>query len=66
MNFVHECNKNNRHDTMRNRFVWHSKILTNRLLFINLFVDINEEADFQSWKGLVNWPNPALCKELNV
>ena len=27
---------------MRDEFAWHSNILTNRLRFISLFVDINE------------------------
>ena len=29
---------------MRDEFAWHSNILTNRLRFISLFVDINEMA----------------------
>ena len=70
MSFVNECNKNNRHDTMRDKFVWHSKILTNRLWFISLFVDIDEMAkvykDFKSSKSLANQPNPTLRKELRV
>ena len=37
LKFIHECNKNNRHDTMCEEFTWHSKILTN-----GLFSDINE------------------------
>ena len=42
MRFIHEYNKNDRHNTMRDEFAWYSKILTNRLQFISLFVDINE------------------------
>ena len=34
MSFVHECNKNNRHDTIRDKFAGHSKIWINRLWFI--------------------------------
>ena len=29
---------------MRDEFAWHNKILTNRLRFISLFVNINEMA----------------------
>ena len=32
-------------DTMRDEFEWHSKMLTNRLRFICLFIDINEMAE---------------------
>ena len=42
MRFVHECNENKRHATMRDKFAWHSKILTNQ--FIRLFVNENEMA----------------------
>ena len=42
MSFVHESNKNNRKDTKRDEFAWHSKLLTNRLRFICLFVNVNE------------------------
>ena len=44
MSFVHERNKNNRHDTMRDELTWHNKMLNNRLRLISLFVDINEMA----------------------
>ena len=44
MSFVHECNKNNIYDTKRDEFAWHNKILTNRLRFICLFVNVNEMA----------------------
>ena len=44
MNFVHECNKNNRNDTKRDEFVWHNKILTNRLRFICLPNKFGESA----------------------
>ena len=68
MTFVHKCNKNNRHDTMRNKFVWHSKILTNLLRLISLFIDINEMAkaykNLFRLKSLANQSNPALRKEL--
>ena len=36
MSFVHEFNKNNRKYTKRNDFFWHSKILANRLRFLEL------------------------------
>ena len=52
MNFIHECNKNNRHATVRDEFAWHNKILTNLLRFMSLFVDINEMA-----KAYENHPN---------
>ena len=66
MSFVNECNKNNRHDTMCDEFAWQSKILTNRIWFICLFVEINEMAkayeDFLSSKSSANRPNPTLRK----
>ena len=42
MSLVHECNKNNKYDTNRDKFTWHNKILTNRLRFISLFINVNE------------------------
>ena len=39
------CNEKgdvDRYDTNRDEFAWHSKLLTNRLRFIILFVVINE------------------------
>ena len=44
MTNVHECNNNNIYDTKRDEFAWHNKILTNWLLFISLFVNVNELA----------------------
>ena len=41
MSFVHEFNKNNRKDTKCDEFAWHNNILTNRLRFICLFVNVN-------------------------
>ena len=40
MSFVHECDKNDRKDTKRNKFAWHSKILTNRLRFICILTNL--------------------------
>ena len=43
MSFVHdEWNKNNISDTKLEEFAWHNKLLTNRLQFICLFVNVNE------------------------
>ena len=41
MSFVHEYNKNNRHDTKRDKSVWHNKILTIRF---GLFINVSEMA----------------------
>ena len=46
MSFVHECNKNNRYDTKRDKFAWHNKILTNWLWFISLFEMAKAYEDF--------------------
>ena len=43
-NVKNQGNKNNRIDTKRDEFAWHNKILTNRLWFICLFVNVNEMA----------------------
>ena len=40
--FSQYTHKNNKYDTMRNKFVWESKLLTNQIRFISLFVVINE------------------------
>ena len=62
MSFIHEYNKNNRNDTKHDKFEWHNKILTIRLRFICLFVNVKEMAetykDFQSLRSLPNLPNP--------
>ena len=44
MSFIHECDKNKSKETMQNVFAWYSKILTNRLWFICLFVNIKKLA----------------------
>ena len=44
MSFVNECNKNNRKYTKRDESAWQNKILTIPLLFICLFVNVNELA----------------------
>ena len=67
MSFVHECNKNNRKDTKRNEFAWHSKILTNRLRFICLFINKQIGQKVQGFLELEKFDesaNPTLQKEL--
>ena len=61
MRFVHERNKNNRYNTKRDEFAWHSILLTNRLRFTGLFVVINELI-FTAVKTQRNG-QPALRKE---
>ena len=66
MSFVHEYNKN-RYGTKLDEFAWHNKILTNRLRFISLFVNMKQNDQMlampYSSKTLANRQTPALRKE---
>ena len=69
MSFVHERNKNNSDDAMCD-FAWHSKILTNRLRSISLFIDINEMtkvcAIFCSSESSKESAKPCATERLNI
>ena len=58
--FVHECNKNNRNDTKRDKSAWHNKILTDFSLFVNVKKCLKRTSIFKSSKSLANQPNPML------
>ena len=70
MGFVHEYNKNDRYVNMHDKFAWQSKLLSNWLWFIGLFVVRNEMtktwSNFYSSNGSANQQNPALRKELKL
>ena len=62
-------NKNNRYVIMRYEFAWHSKLSTNWLWSLNVFVVINKmikiQSKFYGSKNLANRPNPALRNDFN-
>ena len=69
MSFVHEFNKNNKWDTKRDEFAWHSEILTNRLRLISLFININEIGEitlYQSCGTLSSFVNISNWKPIYV